>query len=155
MIIIIGGEPELCWVSERVGSVHAHIHYVCASLRCTRVVRCIESVKTVCVEWVARRMWKRMATPPRKQKPPIQPLSPGLSFVFAGFSLFPASHFVVRVSPLLSPSHHRRLLSLFTAHISVVALACATYQYHVTGTDTVGRLIAQSVSRCTCFRRPQ
>ena len=50
MIIIVGGEPELCWVSERVGSVHAHIHYVCASLRCARVVHYIESVKTVCVE---------------------------------------------------------------------------------------------------------
>ena len=50
MILIVGGEPELCWVSERVGSVHAHIHYACASLRCARVVCYIESVKTVCVE---------------------------------------------------------------------------------------------------------
>ena len=37
MIIIVGREPELCWVSERVGSVHAHIHYACASLRCAGV----------------------------------------------------------------------------------------------------------------------
>ena len=48
MIIIDGGEPELCRVSERVGCVHDDIHYACASLRCARVVRYIESVKTVC-----------------------------------------------------------------------------------------------------------
>ena len=37
------------------------------------------------------------------------------------------------------------LLSLFTAHISVAALARATYQYHVTGMDTdVSRSYYQS-----------
>jgi len=48
MIIIVGGEPELCWVSERVGSVHAHIHYACASLWCARVVRYIEKNNSLC-----------------------------------------------------------------------------------------------------------
>ena len=47
MIIIDGGKPELCRVRERVGSVHDDIHYACASLRCARVVRYIESVTTV------------------------------------------------------------------------------------------------------------
>ena len=36
LIIIAGGEPALCcgisMLSERVGSMHAHMHYVCKSL---------------------------------------------------------------------------------------------------------------------------
>ena len=151
MIIIVGGEPELCWVSERVGSVHAHIHYACASLRCARVVRYIESVKTVCMEWAARHTWKRMATPTRKRKPPVRPLSPRLSFVFAGLSFQPRT-LLCGFLPCFSPSHRRQLLSMFTAHISVAALARVAYQYHVTGTDTVGQSVGwlpgRSVDAC-------
>ena len=71
-------------------------------------------------------------------------------------SLFPASHFVVLVSPLLFafPSS-TALVTVHRAHQrSVAALARirATYQYHMTGTDTV---TGRSVGRCTCSRRPR
>ena len=76
-----------------------------------------------------------------------------LSFVFAGLSFQPRTS-LSGCLPLFSPSHRRRLLSLFTTHMSVAALACATYQYHVTGTDTVGRSVSWSPSQLVNARAP-
>ena len=58
------GASLMCMVrhgmlSERVRSMHAHEHYVCASLVqnavCTRCALC-RSVKKVCVKWPARKL---------------------------------------------------------------------------------------------------
>ena len=88
-----------------------------------------------------------MATPTRKRK----------YEGFAGLSLVPASQFVARVS-LLSLSHRRRSQSCSYLHYAVqcshvvrvwhgglAAWARATFQYHVNGTDTVGRSVGRSV----------
>ena len=40
MMIITGGEPELCcrWHAKREGGVYAHMHYVCVILDKTSLV---------------------------------------------------------------------------------------------------------------------
>jgi len=73
-------------------------------------------------------------------------------------SLFPASHFVVRVSPLLFafPSS-TALVNVHRAHQRGSVGTCSlsiSRDWDGHG-RSVGRLIARSVGRCMCSRRPR
>ena len=155
MIIIAGGEPELCcvvaccgaaWLTERVGSVHARMHYACASLVqnvvCTCCALCREKCEKAFVwsDWRGKlthvKGWRHQQWSTSMKRWMCQRWRCGTHSLLHGCLL------------CFSPSYHWRSWSCnYTLHCSPShiwtwhGMACNVGTYHATGKDMVSELL--------------
>ena len=148
-------------LSERVGSMHARKHFVCTSLVQNAVCTCCAYVvvwKRVCVKWPARTLTyvKAKDGDTDKGAQVWRDSLISLSFQFdsslhrcLSFSLshcrrsqsYSYQNYALHCSPCAHTS------ASMAWPYSMPAWACATYPYHVNGTDMVGRSDERSVGR--------